>query len=170
MMGEEAMFICTLRASTLKFVCVVGAAVLSLAILILLIPGYEPLTTAAIAQTNAAYRYDKVKTAEDVKSFLGQFGWEVEDSPCDEIDIRIPQEFDKVMNAYNELQKSQGMDLSKYRNKEVHRYTFRVTNYPEYNGTVFANVIVYKNKVVGGDICSSDVTGFIHGFQSPQQK
>ena len=164
------MFICTLRASTLKFVCVVGAAVLSLAILILLIPGYEPVTTAAIASANATYRFDKVKTTEDVKTFLCQFGWEVEASPCDEIEIRIPQEFDKVMNAYNELQKSHGLDLSKYRNKDVRRYTFRVTNYPDYNGTVFANVILYKNKVIGGDICSSDVTGFIHGFASPQKK
>lgn len=164
------MFICTLRASTLKFVCVIGAAVLSLAILILMIPGYEPLTTAAIASANTTYRYDKIKTAEDVKTFLEQFGWTVEDTPCDELEIQIPQEFDKVMNAYNELQKNQGMDLSKYRNKTVYRYTFRITNYPEYNGTVFANVIVFKNKVIGGDICSSDVSGFIHGFTSPQKK
>ena len=27
-----------------------------------------------------------------------------------------------------------------------------------------ANVIVYKKRVIGGDICSTDVTGFIYGF------
>ena len=34
-------------------------------ILILLIPGYEPVTTAAIASANATYRFDKVKTTEN---------------------------------------------------------------------------------------------------------
>ena len=78
--------------------------------------------------------------------------------------LKIPAEFDKVMNAYNDLQRNQGLYLSKYRGKEVTRYTFRITNYPDYKGSVMANVIVYKNKVIGGDICSTDVTGFIYGF------
>ena len=37
--------------------------------------------------------------------------------------------------------------------------------YPEYEGKVFANVLVYRGKVVGGDICSADVSGFVHGFE-----
>ena len=28
-------------------------------------------------------------------------------------------------------------------------------------------IIVYKNTVIGGDICSSDIEGFIHGFANP---
>ena len=40
-----------------------------------------------------------------------------------------------------------------------------VTNYPGYSGTVHANVIVYRNRVIGGDVCSADVGGFIHGFE-----
>ena len=71
------------------------------------------------------------------------------------------------MKSYNELQRGQGLDLAKYRGKEVTRYTFRVTNYPDYKGDVMANVIVWHNRAVGGDICSSDVTGFIHGFERP---
>ena len=101
-------------------------------------------------------------------AFLEQFGWTVEKPPLETIEIRIPTQFDKVMNAYNELQKNQGLDLARYKDKDVMRYTYRVTNYPGYSGTVYANVIVYKNKVIGGDICSSDVTGFINGFQFPE--
>ena len=99
-----------------------------------------------------------------VVKFLAQFGWTVEPTPTEELKIKIPSEFDKVMNSYNELQKRQGLDLAKYRDREVTRYTFKVTNYPDYSGTVIANVIVYKNKVIGGDICSTDLTGFITGF------
>ena len=79
--------------------------------------------------------------------------------------VTIPSEFDKVFAAYNELQKEQGLNLSKFKNKEVTRYTFSVTNYPDYDGTVYANVLVYRNRVIGGDVCSADVNGFIHGFE-----
>ena len=40
-----------------------------------------------------------------------------------------------------------------------------MTNYPDYEGTVYANVLVYRNRVIGGDICSADVSGFVHGFE-----
>ena len=158
------MFVCAVRANTLKFIGIIGVAVLSLALLVLFIPSYEPITTSAIAETIAEYKYDKIKTEEDVRKFLEQFGWEVSGAPLEQVSIRIPSQFDKVMNAYNELQKSQGLDLSKYRDKEVTRYTYQITNYPDYSGTVYANVILYKHKVIGGDVCSSDVTGFISGF------
>ncbi|MBR5444797.1 MAG: DUF4830 domain-containing protein [Clostridia bacterium] len=164
------MFIYTVRANTLKFMGIIGAAVLALCMLIVFLPAYEPATTAAIASSTAEYRYDKVKTAADAAAFLEQFGWEVEKKPLETMEIRIPTQFDKVMNAYNELQKNQGLDLSRYKDKDVLRYTFRVTNYPDYTGTVYANVIVYKNKVIGGDICSSDVTGFINDFRYPETK
>ncbi len=161
------MFICTVKANTLKFIGVLGLAVLSLAVIVFCIPEYTPVTTNSIAVSVSKYNFEKIKTQEDVGGFLSQFGWEFEKEPIEEVTMKIPAEFDKVMNAYNELQKNQGLDLSKYKGKEVTRYTYKVTNYPDYGGTVFANVIIYKNKVIGGDVCSSDVTGFIHGFCKP---
>ena len=32
-------------------------------------------------------------------------------------------------------------------------------------GKVYVNVIVYRNKVIGGDVCSASIGGFIHGFE-----
>ena len=97
--------------------------------------------------------------------FLAQFGWTVEAAPGEVKKVTIPSEFDKIFSAYNEIQKEQGLNLSKFKNKEVTRYTFTVTNYEGYEGTVWANVLVYRNRVIGGDICSADVTGFVHGFE-----
>ncbi len=159
------MFICTVKANTLKLIGAIGLAVLSLCAIILLIPEYTPVTTGTIAASVSKYNYEKIKTAEDREAFLAQFGWEFDREPVEEVTMKIPARFDKVMNAYNELQKNQGLDLAKYKGKEVTRYTYKITNYPDYQGTVFANVILYKNKVVGGDVCSSDVTGFIQGFE-----
>ena len=109
--------------------------------------------------------FDKVKSAEDARAFLSQFGWEVDAATAKTVEVTMPAEFDKVFVGYNELQKRQGLDLSKYRNRQVTRYTFTVTNYEGYDGEVLANVLVYRNRVIGGDICSADVTGFVVGFE-----
>ncbi len=158
------MFICTIRANTLKFFAVIAVSVIALATIILTIPEYTPSSPKSVAASAEKYNYEKVKTPDDIVKFLAQFDWEVDPTPVEEVTVKIPAEFDKVMNAYNELQRNQGLDLSKYRGREVKRYTYRITNYPDYKGTVMANVIIYKNRVIGGDICSTDVTGFIYGF------
>jgi len=78
--------------------------------------------------------------------------------------VSVPEQFDKIFSAYNEIQKSQGLDLSKYKGKKVYRYTYEITNYDGYSGTVYANILVYRNKVIGGDVCSADIKGFMHGL------
>lgn len=161
------MFIYSLRASTIKLVGVICVALTVLITLIAFVPTYTvSWQTSANAGENAVnYSYDKVKTAEDAAAFLSQFGWKVNEAPIEVKTVTIPAEFDKIFSAYNELQKSQGLNLSKYKNKDVTRYTFAITNYPDYEGTVYANVLVYRNRVIAGDICSADVSGFVHGFE-----
>lgn len=159
------MFIYSLRASTLKFIGIVGVALIALVALIVFIPSDRPAAPSSALTQTVSYRYEKIKTPEDRVEFLKQFGWEVKSEPIEETKVTIPAEFDKVFAGYNEIQKNQGLDLSRYKNKEVMRYTYEVTNYPDYDGRVLANVLVYRNRVIGGDICTSDVHGFIHGFE-----
>ena len=127
------------------------------------------LSTQTSAAAEVEYRYDKVKSAGDVVTFLSQFGWQVGGEPLEVKTVTVPAEFDKVFAAYNEIQKVQGLNLLKYKGKEVTRYTFAVTNYEGYEGTVYANVLVYRNRVIGGDVCSADVSGFVHGFEKQSQ-
>ena len=75
----------------------------------------------------------------------------------------MPEEFDRVMQGYNEIQKTQGLDLSRYRKKKVTRYTYEVTNYPDYEGTVYANLIVYRGRIIAADLSSADPLGFVTG-------
>lgn len=158
------MFVYSIRATTIKFFGVICVALAALITLIAFVPTY----VASSAQTGTAggeISYDKVRSVEDAQRFLAQFGWEVDAATVKTVQVTMPAEFDKVFVGYNDLQKRQGLDLAKYRNREVTRYTFTVTNYNNYEGTVLANVLVYRNRVIGGDICSADVTGFVAGFE-----
>ncbi len=156
------MFVYSLKASTLKFFGIICVAMIALITLIVFIPTYDG---GEDVPTSATVNYTKIKTDEDRVAFLGQFGWEVKPTAVEVKETKIPKEFDNVFSTYNELQKRQGLDLSDYKGKAITRYTYEITNYPDYEGTVYANLIVYKNKVIGGDICTADVEGFIHGFK-----
>lgn len=158
------MFVYTFRANTVRFFSIIGIALIALVSLIIFVPGYEIATTSSILAEKEKISFDKVKSNEDRISFIAQYGWEVESTPLEEVTLTVPAEFDKIMKTYNELQKQQGLDLGKYRGKTVSRYTYEVTNYPDYEGKVLLNLLVYKNRVIGGDLCSTDINGFIHGF------
>ena len=155
------MFVYSVRASTLKLAGAVIVSALAVVMLAVFVPDYAPHSDAAAAQQKISY---KVKDEEDVKEFIAQFGWTVSDSLIDKAEVTVPAEFDAVYEAYNDLQKKQGFDLDRYKKKTVTRYTYKIENYKDYSGMVIADVIVYKNKVIGGDICSADVNGFLHGF------
>jgi hypothetical protein len=158
------MFIYSLKASTIKFFAVVCVALVMLITLVAFIPvaGGD-----GSVFTSAEINYSKIKTNDDRIRFLGQFGWQVGSDAVASAEVTIPEEFDKIFTAYNELQKRQGLDLEKYKGKNVMRYTYEITNYDGYDGVVYANILVYRNKVIGADVCSADVTGFVHGLQRP---
>ena len=176
-----------MRASTIKFFGIVCVALAALVALIAFVPAYASGNTntggfqSGGVQVGAnedetsktvSIKYEKVKSADDAAGFLSQFGWVVDAGSAETVTVTIPAEFDKIFAGYNEMQKAQGLDLSKYKKKEITRYTFTVTNYGEHEGKaytmpVYANVLVYRNRVIGGDICSADVSGFIHGFEKP---
>jgi len=161
------MFIYSLKASTIKFFAVITLSLALLITLIAFIPSYDPAAGEDVFGESGKVNFAKVKTNDDRIAFLAQFGWEVSETPVEEEKVTVPDQFDKVYMTYNELQKKQGLDLSKYKGREVTRYTYALTNYPGYDGRVFANLLVSKNKVIGGDICSADADGFIHGFAAP---
>ena len=177
------MFIYSFKASSIKFFGIICVALAALIALVAFVPAYAGGNLGggtgggvavgapeAESGVTVSYRYDKVKSADNAAGFLGQFGWIVDAGSAEAQEVTIPDEFDKVFAGYNELQKAQGLDLSKYKKKTVTRYTFTVTNYDGYDGTVYANVLVYRNRVIGGDICSADVSGFIHGFERPAEE
>ncbi|MBQ8837568.1 MAG: DUF4830 domain-containing protein [Clostridia bacterium] len=157
------MFVRSIRMNTIKLICIAALAVFAIVMLFIFIPSNESAEVETAA--SETIRFDKVKTDSDRASFLSQFGYTVDETPLESVEVVIPDTFDKVFAAYNEMQKGVGLDLGRYKGKTVTRYTYKVTNYDGYGETVYANLLVYKNKIIGADICSADPNGFAHGLK-----
>ncbi len=151
------MFICTLKFDRKKAIFIVIMAALILFGLIMLV---TIDTDGGKSEKNPT----KVGTEEKGAEYLSALGWQVECPALSVENVLIPKSFSEVFQKYNELQKSQGFDLSRYAGKEVKLYTYLVTNH-ESNDTVFAELYVYKNQVIGGDIHSSALDGFMCGLK-----
>ncbi len=106
---------------------------------------------------------------EDRIEFLSQFGWEVSSEPIEISTISIPSEFNSTYEKYNNIQREQGLDLSKYHEKSCTRYTYQILNYTDPSQSVRANLLVLNGKVIGGDISSFSLNGFMHGFFDPNK-
>ena len=70
-----------------------------------------------------------------------------------------------MYEKYNELQRAQGLNLKKYQGKSAMKYTYLLEEYPGYEGRVLFTMLVYKDKVIAGDVCGIDEAQFIHGFE-----
>lgn len=97
-------------------------------------------------------------------AFLNAYGYSVGDKPVQIREIIIPERFSEDYENYNGFQKLSGFDLSKYKSKRVKKYTYKVINYDGSDDEVVANIMVYNNRIIGGDISSTAFGGFMHGF------
>ena len=101
-------------------------------------------------------------------SWLEGLGWEVEPEPVEVQTIVIPKSLDGVYARYARLQADQGFDLAKYAGLEAVRYTYRVTNYPGDRDHVVADVVIYRGKVIAGDVQCVELDGFMQGLAYPK--
>ena len=94
------MFVYSLRAGTLRFFGVIAVSIALLVALIALVP-----THAVDDEMAASYSYEKVRSEDDAEKFLAQFGWTVDTEPLEVAEVTMPDEFDKIFTAYNQIQK-----------------------------------------------------------------
>ena len=107
-----------------------------------------------------------VKTNDDRLAYLNGLGWQVSPQPIATEELLIPEQFDDSYQGYLQLQSDQGFDLNQYRGKRVKRYTYQLTNYPVQDEPVQIALLIYKGRVVGGQIQSSSGS-FLHGLTLP---
>ena len=100
-------------------------------------------------------------------AFLASYGWEVDPTPTEMQDVRIPEDMNEVFAAYNELQRTQGFDLTRFSGQTAQRYVYQITNYSDMSAPVYASLLIVDGAVIGGDITSTAGSGTMHGFEAP---
>lgn len=149
------MFVLSVRASTVKL-CALIAVALILLIGVSSVAAMDSVAALAPMEVN----FSGIKTNEQRVAFIEQFGVKVSPEPLEEKPFLMPENFDRVISGYNELQKKQGLDLTKYAKKKVTRYTYKVENYDS-EGEVFVNLFVHRQRIIACDICSAAPEGFV---------
>ena len=151
------MFVLTAKVSKTKIAAIVTVVVALVVAGAILLASKTSRPAAQQADTN-----------EKRIAFLAGFGWEVSTQPVKTQSVVVPQKDSEVFSRYNDLQKSQGYDLTAYAGKTVTRYVYEILNYPDADQPVYATVFVYEGKIVGGDVTNTAPDGVMHGFAKPQ--
>lgn len=153
------MMMMTAKVDIKKVLIGLIAAVALIIALVSLLGGNGSDTAAAATMSNNDSRVQ----------FLESQGWEVTTSPKEASQVKIPTEQSPVYSRYNDLQKSQGYDLSQYAGKTVMRYVYEIKNYPGAEQPVYATLLVYKNQIIGGDVTNTAEKGRMQGLKNPAQ-
>lgn len=92
-------------------------------------------------------------------NFINSLGISVREEPVEQKEIIIPQVFNDVYLKYNLMQLSAGYDLSLYKGKTATLFKYATTQ--ENNDSIFVNLIICNGLIIGGDISSAKINGFI---------
>lgn len=99
-------------------------------------------------------------TNEERVAYLEALGWQVEPQPIETLDLQLPEKLESEWDAYAKLQKGQGLPFSEFAGQAVKRYTYTVTNYPEIPQGVQANLYLWGDQIIGGDVIFTGQGGF----------
>ena len=157
------MFVYTFSSKIIKKISLVAISI-SVAVVMFLL--FEGVVKREVDRDSIEANYSGVSASSDILKFISSKGWEVDKEPDEVREIIIPSEFDDVYNNYNAIQIKDGYDLTDYAGKRVKRWTYTVLNYPGYENEEFIkiNILMYDDEIIGGDICSIRLDGFMHGF------
>lgn len=150
------------RRSALLLLLLLGVMATGRLVLNLLPEGNTAPTGAVIKRQNG-------KTEEQRQEFITSLGWVVNSEPDEVVEVVIPKKFDEVYENYNNIQKEQGMNLQRYQGKRCKRYSYTVLNHPSGATNVRLNLLVCGNKIVGGDVSSLGMDGFMQGLSFPAE-
>lgn len=162
--GRGSMFIKTIRIN--KKLCAV-LAICCIVICGIFITG--SIREQEVFSARGGMDYNHAGSAQERLALTKQMGWEVTEEPVRIQEVIIPEEFDAVYMEYNELQKIAGFDLEPYQGKLLKLYSYEILNgQNKPDDPVNLTLLVHKGKVVGGDISSVKIDGFMRELYQKQ--
>lgn len=161
------MFIFSVRSPKFKKIAAVLAVILACVILFCAFRGcMAPSEDECSSGKEASIDMAAADAAGRLK-FIKNLGWTVDEKSAEVCEVLIPAEFDEVYSEYNKIQTAQGTDLAPYAGEKVKKWTYDVTNYDGYaadSGCIKLNLLILDGKVIGGDVCSVELDGFMQSF------
>ncbi len=107
-----------------------------------------------------------LKTNEDRLEYLSQFGWSLSPEAVTVEEIKLPDTFDSSYDEYLAWQAQQGFSLDKFAGKQVKRYTYQISDYPNQKN-VMISLLIHKNTAIGGEVFLADTGEMLHGLARP---
>ena len=149
------MVVMTAKVNKKRILLVLGALIALIVLLCMITGGKEDS-----AQTEPV----SLRTNDARVQYLEDCGWDVVVSPVKTQQVLIPTDSSEVFGRYNALQISQGFDLTKYAGKTVMQYVYEIENYPNASDPVYATLLLYDNRVIGGDVTDTSAGGVVQGL------
>ena len=104
-------------------------------------------------------------TNDMIVTFIQDLGWEIDAVPSEITHVTLPESLDAVYETYSAVQSHSGFPFADFKGKSVTRYTYNVLNHKKSaSDKVTAGVFVYENAIIGAEISSGGMNGFMHAI------
>ena len=103
------------------------------------------------------YRADENINSDNIR-YINSMGRQVEKKCSDITNFKIPEEFDSVFTAYNEIILQAGYDLTPFKGCRAVRYSYIAT---DTNDNALINIIRCRDEIISADISSSGANGYL---------
>lgn len=153
------MLILTVKVPPRKTRLAAGAIALALAVGVLALAALGGRASSAMAPEDDALTH--------CLDCLEGFGWEVAETPVSTETGILSTE---LSQDYLDLQRQAGFDLTDDLGANITRYTFEILNYPTGEAGVLADLLVRDGTVIGGDVRTSGLDGFLHSLNRPAEE
>ena len=157
------MFVCAVKATWKRVAVILLVAAAVIGLLVVWLGGCQ-----APAEEVAAPEPIRLSTVSEMVEWLAGEGIEVDPDSLVQDTVTIPQPFDEIYTQYNQLQLEAGFDLTPYPGSTVQRSCFTVLNYPNQEEGVLVHLLCLDGELIGGDLCSVRLDGFLTGLIMPE--
>lgn len=161
MQGAMDVFIWTAKINRKKILLVLATAIAAVAVI-------AAILSVQLAPVSGTVSSKKVKSEEERIAYLQNLGWQVSPNAVLTEELLLPEKFTSEYDQYLALQAEQGFNLQKYAGKRIHRYTYEILNYPTGETEVTVHLLVYHNRVIGGELLGAKFLTGLCSFADAQ--
>ena len=102
-----------------------------------------------------------LRSTEDRCAYLASLGLRADPVSEELRPVALPARFDALLEDYNALQLSQGFDLRAAAGRTCLCCSYDLVGFPDWDGRVIATLYLFRGRVIGGDVHTAAVDGFM---------